>query len=77
MKAEHSKPVETDDEVYVESTAVTDEEMTERYGTLVHTIGKKFGRKRKSHPLDEQETKVSESENRTKASKRKFLKPNT
>ena len=77
MKAEHNRGIETEHEVDVGCTAVTDEEMAERYGTLVHTIGKKFGRKRRSHPLDEQETGVPQSENRTKLSKRKFLKPDS
>lgn len=80
MKSERDRGVDipNSDEVDMKSVAVTDEEMVERYGTLIQTVGKKFSRKRKSHPLDKQETEeASGSDNRTKLSKRKFLRPDS
>ena len=64
-------------DVATNSLAITDEEMAERYGTLVQSMNKKFNRKRKSHPLDQHDQGVSTVDHRSKANKRKFLKPDS
>ncbi|ELT98674.1 hypothetical protein CAPTEDRAFT_148512 [Capitella teleta] len=58
-----------------QEASVSDEEMAERYASLVGTIGKKFQKKKRQKKQESKEDEEEEEVEREPKKKRKFLKP--